>query len=210
MKQYKYILLALALLALGVGILAAIQFSSSQTDNSAAVFSDKNGTPVSMQAGEFGGDFSLVQGDKTVKLSDFRGKVVLFYFGYTSCPDVCPTTLSILGAGLKELTPEEIAQVQAIFISVDPDRDHADKLMNYAKHFHPNFIGLTATDNEAIQKIAAQYGAFFAKADSDSALSYLIDHTSNSYVVSKDGKYVKILPHDTNKSAVASSIREAL
>ncbi|MBU0654015.1 MAG: SCO family protein [Gammaproteobacteria bacterium] len=198
----------IGLLAFAMGIGAAQYYLSRQAPAMSAA-SDEGGTLVPVADGKFGGDFTLMQGDKPVKLSDFQGKLVLMYFGYTSCPDVCPTSLSVIAAGLKQLTPEELAQVQPIFISVDPERDNGEKLMNYATYFHPSFIGLTGSPEDVL-KVSRQYGAFFAKVQSDSAMGYLIDHTSNSYLVSKDGQYVKILPHDMNKDDVAKNIRQAL
>ncbi len=197
--------IVLGLLAFAVGVFVAIQFAGNSTGSTR--FS--SGTVVPVAEGKFGGDFTLKQGDKPVKLSDFKGKVVVMYFGYASCPDVCPTTLGIIGSALKELSPEEIAQVQPIFISVDPERDSGEKLMAYAQHFSPAFIGITGTQ-EDLQKVAGQYGAFYAKTQSDSAMGYLVDHTSKTYLVSKDGAFVKILPHDMSKEDVVTSLREAL
>ncbi len=196
--------LIIALTAFAIGIAAAQYFTTRSSVPPSA-----NGTVVPVMQGKFGGDFSLTQGDKVVKLSDFSGKVVVLYFGYASCPDICPTTLAIISAGLKELSPQEIAQVQPIFISVDPERDNGDKLTAYATHFHPSFIGATGTAEE-IKQAASQYGAFFSKVQSNSAMGYLIDHTSQTYMVSKDGKSVTILPHDMTPADVVDNIRQAL
>ncbi|MFN3786373.1 MAG: SCO family protein, partial [Thiothrix sp.] len=167
-------------------------------------------TTVPVTVGGFGGDFTLQQPDGTpVKLSDFHGKVVLLYFGYTACPDVCPTSLAITAAALKALSPAEVAQVQPIFISVDPERDNGEQLMRYAKHFHPNFIGISGTA-EQLQRVARQYGVFYNKVHSNSALGYLIDHSSQTYLVSKDGNSVTRLPHGTAPEAVATQIRQLL
>lgn len=195
------------LLAFAIGIGAAQWYMGKPAEM--PVTNNDGSTLVPMAEGKFGGDFTLMQGDKPVKLSDFRGKVVVMYFGYASCPDVCPTTLSIIASGLKELSPEELAQVQPIFISIDPERDQGEKLMAYATHFHPSFIGITGTPEE-VQKVAHQYGAFFAKVQSDSAMGYLVDHTSKTYMISKDGKYVNILPHNMTTQDVVNNIRAAL
>lgn len=152
---------------------------------------------------------NLTQNGKTTTLADFQGKLVLIYFGYASCPDVCPTALGLLGSALKELTPAEIAQIQPLFISVDPERDHGEKLLAYARYFHPSFLGLTGTPKE-IQQAAAQFGAFYAKVNSDSAMGYLVDHTSNTYLLGKNGKLLKTLPHDMSKTDVINSLRAAL
>lgn len=196
MKKYALMLIALIVLG-GVLIIAPTLLSGDI----------KQLMPVSSQS--FGGDFTLQAEDKTIKLSDYKGKVVLMYFGYTSCPDVCPTSLAMLGAGLKRLSDEEVAQVQGIFISVDPERDQGEKLTKYARYFHPNFIGATSTMPE-LKKIARQYGAFFKKSDSKSAMGYLVDHTSKSYVIGKDGKLAQLLPHDVTVPEITAAIKKAL
>ena len=166
-------------------------------------------TKVKVIEGKFGGDFTLFQGDKPVSLSDFHGKLVVMYFGFASCPDVCPTTLSIIASALKKLTPEEMQAVQPIFISIDPERDQGEKLDAYATYFHPGFIGITGTPDE-VQKVANQYGGFFIKVESDSALEYLVEHTSKTYIISKDGKYVSILPHDMTRDVALNAMRSGL
>jgi len=166
-------------------------------------------TKVKVVEGKFGGDFTLYQHDKPVSLSDFRGKLVVMYFGFASCPDVCPTTLSIIASALKQLTPGQMESVQPIFISVDPERDRGERLTAYATYFHPGFIGITGTPEE-VQKVANQYGGFFIKVESDSALEYLVEHTSKTYIISKDGKYVSILPHDMSSDDALNAIRNEL
>jgi protein SCO1/2 len=166
-------------------------------------------TKVKVIEGKFGGDFTLYQQDKAVSLSDFRGKLVVMYFGFASCPDVCPTTLSIIASALKQLTPAEMESVQPIFISIDPERDRGERLTAYATYFHPGFIGITGTPEE-VQKVINQYGGFFIKVESDSALEYLVEHTSKTYIISKDGKYVSILPHDMSSDDALNAIRNEL
>ena len=164
---------------------------------------------VRMTEGKFGGDFTLFQGDKPVKLSDFQGKLVVMYFGFASCPDVCPTTLTIIASALKQLTHEELEQIQPVFISIDPERDQGEQLDAYAAYFHPSFIGITGTPEE-VQKVINQYGGFFIKVDSDSALEYLVEHTSKTYIISKDGQYVSILPHDMTIDLALNALRAGL
>jgi protein SCO1/2 len=164
---------------------------------------------VKMTEGKFGGDFTLYQEDKPVKLSDFGGKLVVMYFGFASCPDVCPTTLTIIASALRKLSPQELEQVQPVFISIDPERDQGEKLTAYATYFHPGFIGITGTPGQ-VQKVANQYGGFFVKVESDSALEYLVEHTSKTYVISKDGQYVSILPHDMTVDLALQAIRRGL
>ena len=199
------ILIALLAFALGIG-LARYYMPQSGPD----LESNTDGyTKVKVTEGKFGGDFTLFQGDKPVSLSDFRGQLVVMYFGFASCPDVCPTTLSIIASALRQLTPQELENIQPVFISIDPERDQGEKLDAYATYFHPDFIGITGTPDE-VQKVINQYGGFFIKAESDSAMGYLVEHTSKTYIISKDGQYVSILPHDMTSDLALNAIRNGL
>ena len=199
------ILIGLLAFALGIGM---AWYYLPQADPDLETSADGY-TKVKMTEGKFGGDFTLFQGEKPVSLSDFHGKLVVMYFGFASCPDVCPTTLTIISSALKQLTLEEINTVQPVFISIDPERDQGEKLDAYATYFHPGFIGITGTPEE-VQKVANQYGGFFIKVESDSALEYLVEHTSKTYIISKDGQYVSILPHDMTIDVALSAIRSGL
>ena len=199
------ILIGLLAFALGIGI---AQYYLPQSSPELEISPDGY-TKVKVVEGKFGGDFTLFQGDRPVRLSDFHGKLVVMYFGFASCPDVCPTTLSIIASALRQLTPEELETVQPVFISIDPERDQGEKLTAYATYFHPGFIGITGTPEE-VQKVANQYGGFFMKVESDSALGYLVEHTSKTYVISKDGRYVSVLPHDMTSDLALNAIRSGL
>jgi len=199
------IFIGLLAFALGIGI---VQYYLPQSSPDFEIHADGY-TKVKMTEGEFGGNFTLFEGDKPVRLSDFHGKLVVMYFGFASCPDVCPTTLTIIASALRQLTPEELEAVQPVFISIDPERDHGEKLTAYATYFHPSFIGITGTPDE-VQKVANQYGGFFIKVESDSALEYLVEHTSKTYIISKDGQYVSILPHDMTSDVALNAIRSGL
>jgi protein SCO1/2 len=203
----KKIIIFIGLLAFALGIGIA-QYYLPQSSPSLEINADGY-TKVKMTEGKFGGDFTLFQGDKPVRLSDFHGKLVVMYFGFASCPDVCPTTLTIIASALRQLTPEELEAVQPVFISIDPERDQGEKLTAYATYFHPGFIGITGTPEE-VQKVANQYGGFFIKVESDSALEYLVEHTSKTYIISKDGQYVSILPHDMTRDVALNAIRSGL
>ena len=193
--------------AFGIGI-AQLYFSGKVTGTQPVATNDGYST-VEMTTGKFGGDFTLYQGDNPVSLSDFQGKIVVMYFGFASCPDVCPTTLAIIASALRQLSPDELDKIQPVFISVDPERDRGEKLDAYASYFHPSFIGITGTPEE-VQKVTNQYGGFFIKAESESAMGYLVEHTSKTYVISDDGRYVSILPHDMDSALALKAIRSAL
>ncbi len=166
-------------------------------------------TDLALSATPVGGDFTVEIQDKDLSLKDLRGKVVVLYFGYTQCPDICPTSLALLTQALNQLNQDELAQVQSIFISVDPERDNVTRLKEYAAYFHPNIIGATA-DKAVIDKIVKQYGAAYKKVESDSAAGYLVDHSSYTYLIDKKGKLRKTLPHGSAPEIVLQEIRKLL
>ena len=200
-----YVIIGIVALALGIGI---AQYFIPHSEPVLETNADGS-IRVPVIPDKIGGNFTLMQEDKPVKLSDFHDKLVVMYFGYASCPDVCPTTLAVIASALRQLTPQELENVQPIFISVDPERDQGEQLMAYAAHFHPSFIGITGSVDE-VQKVANQYGAFFIKSESDSALGYLIGHTSQTYLVSRDGKYVTVLPHDMTRDSLLDAMHAGL
>ena len=203
--KITYIFIGLLACALGVGIAQYMMPNSDPADSSSS-----NGSQTGQVIPDkLGGNFTLMQDDTPVELSDFQDKLVVMYFGFASCPDICPTTLTIIASALRELTPEELEQVQPIFISVDPQRDRGENLMAYATYFHPSFIGITGSADE-VTKVANQYGAFFFKSESDSAMEYTIDHTSRTYLVSEGGKYMTVLPHDMTRNSLLEAIRKEL
>jgi len=157
-----------------------------------------------------GGDFTLQSADGPLSLKDFRGKVVLLYFGYTYCPDICPTSLAVTAEGLKLLAPDELARVAVIFISVDPKRDTTARLKEYVQFFHPALRGVTGTP-EAIDEVTKRYGVFYAEQKVQTAGDgYVVDHSSDTYVVAADGRLVGRIPHATPPEQVAEIIRKYL
>ena len=166
--------------------------------------------PLPMAAAPAGGDFTLQSAGGPVALQDLRGKLVLVYFGYTYCPDICPTALAATAEGLKLLTPEELARVAVIFISVDPERDTPARLKEYAEFFHPAIVGVTGTPDE-LAGIARRYGVFYARQPVATAGGgYVVDHTSDTYVVVTDGKLVGKIAHAAPPEQVAAEIRKRL
>jgi protein SCO1/2 len=157
-----------------------------------------------------GGDFTLQSAGGPVSLKDFRGKVVLVYFGYTYCPDICPTSLAATSEGLKQLTPDELARVAMIFVSVDPKRDTPARLKEYVEFFHPSIVGATGTP-ENIAEIAKRYAVFYAEQKVETAgEGYVVDHSADTYVIAADGKLVAKIAHATPSDQVAASIRKYL
>ena len=136
----------------------------------------------------FGGDFSLTGPEgKTVSLEDFRNKVVLIYFGYTFCPDVCPITLSNLKMLMLSLE-EKAEDVQVIFISIDPERDTFQKLKDYVPYFHPTFIGLTGSEAE-LDSVAKKYQTYYLKQKVESEAGYLMAHSDVVILVDQNGRF---------------------
>ncbi|MCL2525044.1 MAG: SCO family protein [Betaproteobacteria bacterium] len=157
-----------------------------------------------------GGDFTLHSADGPVHLADYRGKAVLLYFGYTACPDVCPTALAAVAAGLHQLRAEEVADVAVLFISVDPKRDAPAHLKEYAAFFHPAIVGMTGSAEE-IAEVARRYGVFYSEQKVETAAGgYVVDHSSETYVIGRDGRLAGTLPHGAAPEQVAAAIRKIL
>jgi protein SCO1/2 len=150
-------------------------------------------------------DFTLTsQNNQQISLSNFRGKIVLLYFGYTFCPDVCPATLSEVAKAL-EILGESAEDVQLIMISVDPERDTPDKLAAYVSHFYPTFLGVTGTP-EQIAEAATLYGIFYEKNEGSIATGYLVDHTATITVIGQDGHVKLVFPFGTPAEELAEDL----
>lgn len=156
-----------------------------------------------------GGDFTLQSYAGPVSLSDFKGKVVVLYFGYTWCPDICPTSLALLSTALDGLTEAERSDVQALFISVDPERDSVDHLKEYGEYFHPRILGITGTPGQ-LSKVAHQYGAAYRIVRQDSAAGYLVDHSADLYVIDRQGQWVDTIHHGTPAEQIAAVLKKWL
>ena len=157
-----------------------------------------------------GGHFSLQSDQGTVSLSDFKGKVVMIYFGYMSCPDICPTSLLFMGSAMDLLNESQAAEVQGIFISLDPDRDSPEAIGFYARGFNERFIGLTDTKS-VIDQLARQYGVVYKKTPlKDSAMGYVVDHTSVTYLIDQNGVLQYLLPHNSTAEKISEDIKQLL
>ena len=154
-----------------------------------------------------GGDFTLQSLDGPVSLKDYRGKVVLIYFGYSMCPDICPTNLSLMAGALNQLSKEELQKVQGLFISVDPQRDTLERLAEYTQYFHPAIKGITGKPDD-IAELSKRYGASYQKVVLDSATNYVVDHSSETYVIDPEGKLVERLPHGALPEQILTAIRK--
>ncbi len=160
--------------------------------------------------GGLGGDFTLQSARGPVSLVDFRGQIVPIYFGYTYCPDACPMSLAKLGMAMRRLTPEEREQIQPIFISIDPERDTPQRLAEYVTHFDARMLGLSGSA-EAVAAVARRYGVYYKAQKADAADdAYLVDHTSRTFVVDRNGELLPPLAHATPIDEVAQALRDAL
>lgn len=158
-----------------------------------------------------GGDFTLQSVNGPVSLSDFKGKVVALYFGYMSCPDICPTSLYGLTEAIKLLTPEQAAEVQGIFVSVDFERDTPRALDIFVKGFNPTYIGLTEYNKQIIDKVARQYRVIYEKVPlQDSAMGYVIDHSSVIYLIDRQGIVQYYEPHEQAPELIAEDLVKLL
>ncbi|MBI3151227.1 MAG: SCO family protein [Chloroflexi bacterium] len=141
-----------------------------------------------------------------VRLEDFHGKLILLYFGYTSCPDICPTSLANIKMALSGLTPEEAAQVQVVFVSVDPARDTPEALGKYVKLFQDEFIGATGT-REEIDLMTSAFGAKYKLNEHDANGNYSVDHTSFTILIDRNGYYILKFPHETTSTKMSEDLR---
>ena len=191
-------LVALAVLAVTMVLAGCGEKSSSQTFQN-----------VDITGAAFAKDFALL--DHTGKprtMADFRGKVVVMFFGFTQCPDVCPTTMANMAAVMKALGPRA-DQVQVLFVTVDPERDTQELLAQYVPTFDPRFLGLYGTP-EQTATVAKEFKIFYAKVPGSDAANYSVDHTAASYIFDKNGKVRLMVPHAKGQAAIVHDIQQLL
>ena len=157
-----------------------------------------------------GGPFSLVDpSGKRVTEKDFAGRPMLVYFGFTNCPDVCPSGLLVISAALDKLG-EKSANLTPVFISLDPERDTPEVMGQYVKSFHPRIVGLTGSLDE-VTAAAKAYRIYFTKvADEKSPGSYSVDHSSYMYLMDGSGAFLKHFPHTVDVDQLADELATAL
>ncbi len=157
-----------------------------------------------------GGDFTLQGAAGPVALHDYAGRLVLVYFGYTFCPDICPTTLNAVVEARALLTPEERQKVALLFVSLDPQRDTPEHLKTYLEFFDPGFTGVTG-DASQIAEVAARYGVIYTlqPAQGDAG-NYAVDHSAETFLVGPDGRLRARLAHGTPPAQMAALIRQYL
>jgi len=165
--------------------------------------------PPSKGTGEvlIGGAFTLVDANgNTVTEQDYRGKYTLVFFGFTHCPDICPTALLVVRNALDHLG-KDAKKIVPIFITIDPERDTPDVIGRYVKNFGDRVVGLTGTP-EQIKKAADAYKVFYAKVeDKESGLGYVMDHSGFLYLMGPNGKYLAHYPHSIGEKALTESLQ---
>lgn len=157
-----------------------------------------------------GGPFTLTDHTgRDVTEADFAGKKTLIYFGFTYCPDVCPTALQVMSVALGELG-EDAGKVTPVFITVDPERDDVETMAAYVQHFGDNFVGLTGTP-EQVAAAAKAYKVYYRKVeDASSSAGYTMDHSSVVYLMSEDNEYLANFTHETQPERMAARLRQFL
>lgn len=153
-------------------------------------------------------DFKLTSAHGPLALSDLRGKVVLVFFGYTFCPDVCPTTLQEMSDVL-DLMGKQADQVQPVFVSVDPDRDSPQRLKAYMNNLDGRIVGITG-EQAVIDEIVTHYGVYYQKRTISESGNYLIDHTATTFLIDPDGYLRVVYPYATPAKGIAEDIRYIL
>jgi len=156
-----------------------------------------------------GGDFTLQTADGPISLRDLRGKVVLLYFGYTHCPDVCPASMAAGAQALTRLSPEERDKTRLLFVSVDPERDTPARLKEYTAYFHPNMIGATGTP-EQVAAVARAYGASYIRHPARPDGGYPVDHSAQTYVIAPDGRLAGEIEYGASAAKVVDTVRKLL
>jgi protein SCO1/2 len=158
----------------------------------------------------FGKDFSLIDHNgKKRELADFKGQLVVMFYGFTQCPDVCPTTMTEM-QGVMELLGKDANRVQVMFVTVDPERDTQELLAQYVPAFDRRFLGLRPQSTEELDKITKDFKVFYKKVPGNSPTSYTIDHTAGSYVFDTKGQLRLFLKHHQGPQPIAEDLKKLL
>ncbi len=207
-RTTKIVLVVWVLALIGAGAWVArdsLQSGDSAGNQPTGFFKTETGS----LAAQIGGPFKLIDQNGVERTDqDFRGKLMLVYFGYTFCPDVCPTELTVITTALDQLGADA-AQVAPIFITVDPERDTAKVMKDYVAQFSDRLIGLTGSERD-IAAAAKAYRVYYAKAPGADGSPYLMDHTSLIYLMGRDGHFLKHFTPNGKAEDIAAAIRAAI
>lgn len=187
-----------------LGVFLFLGITGCDKQNSANKFHATDITGV-----EFGKDFQLTDHTGKVRtLADFKGRAVAMFFGYTHCPDVCPTTLSDMAQALT-LLGKDAGKVQVLFVSVDPARDTPELLAKYVPAFNPDFLGLYG-DEAATAKVAKDFRVFYQKHQGKNSQGYDVDHTAGTYVFDQSGNLRLFMSYGQGAEKIAHDLRALL
>ena len=185
-------------------LFAALLAGCDKVNNRPAAFQNTDLTGL-----DYARDFALTDHNgKPRTLADFKGKVVVMFFGYTQCPDVCPTTMAEMANVVKELGPAG-KDVQVLFVTIDPERDTKELLASYVPAFNPTFLGLYG-DAAATARTAKEFKVFYAKVPGSTPENYSMDHTAGSYVFDRNGKLRLFLRHGKGAASIVPDLRQLL
>jgi protein SCO1 len=169
----------------------------------------KGGGEPPLKGAAIGGPFTLTDHEgRPATDRDFAGRYRIMYFGFTHCPDICPTDLAVIGQALRRFEksdPERAARVVPIFVSVDPERDTPAVLKEYVASFHPRLIGLTGT-REQLAETVRRYGAYSEKGDKETGGGYNVNHSRLAELIGPEGEPIALLPYDKGAEAVADEL----
>lgn len=199
----RWIVLLIVAVVISFGAIILWESTPVAVNNPEPVVLDQADVPL------VGGDFTLVNSDgEPVHSEAWRGKYMLVYFGFTYCPDVCPTGLARISRVMKQLG-KSADEVVPLFITVDPERDTPEQLGIYMKNFDPRIIGLTGSP-EQIKQAADAYKVYYVKREDDSAMEYLVDHSAFTYLMDRQGILVHHFPHEATAEDMAEAINRRL
>lgn len=200
MKNAQKLVFALSLVVAGI-----LSYQAYQTS--------QGSTPKDVKAAYLpGGDFELEHNGEPFNTKQLRGKPYILYFGFTSCPDICPLGLTVVRDALD--SDPALKDIPAVFVSLDPERDSAEAMDGYLKFFHKNLLGLRG-ELVKTHEVAKQYGTYFIKAplpsgSSDDPTQYTVDHTAYYFVVGGDGELRRVLEHNAKPEDLAKALHELL
>ncbi len=207
-RGHYYLVLAIVILAVGLGLRAftdKTKYPVATVSNKGPQKIQTSGTPA------IGGAFTTInQNGDVVTDKTYLGKYVLIFFGYTFCPDVCPTTLATFST-VMDLLGSDAAKVQPVFVTVDPLRDTPEYLKDYLTHFHKSFQGLTG-NTQQIENVKKTFRIYAAKSQQDEKdlEGYLMDHSSVSYLMGPDGKFLTFFSYGLEAEIIATKLKEFL
>ena len=166
-------------------------------------------TAIDITGADYAKGFSLTDHNgQTRTLQDFQGKIVMMFFGYTQCPDVCPTSMVEM-AQIKQLLGKDADRIQCLFVTIDPERDKPEMLKEYMAAFDPTFLALVPTP-EQLAVLAKDYKVYYKKVDGPTPTSYTMDHTAGSYVYDTRGKLRLFTRYGTKPELTAADIKQLL